>query len=798
METLANHLGPGSDTRIMLYPSPGRLKTPPPPSLPPPPPPLPPQQLPVSAATSELPFSMPQAAAPSTHIHQGRTTTASTPAALKPNQVREVLLYGVPIVALMIDGKERLCLAQISNTLLKNFSYNEIHNRRVALGITCVQCTPVQLEVLRRAGAMPVSSRRCGMITKREAERLCKSFLGDSSPPRLPDNFAFEVSHECSWGCRGSFIPARYNSSRAKCIKCSSCGLYFSPNKFIFHSHRTSESKYTQPDAANFNSWRRHLRLAGPSVPDALQHIWEDVKAMFNGGSRKRALPSSCRPSPAHLVGRRLDNGPSSGHSSAAAAAAAAAAVFGLPPPVLSSPELHGAGKRLRPSCDDGMQQANAAAIAAVSSPLSLTDGVRPYPLIPVPSKGFGASGGAGVLQKLPAPVFPGPYAFPAFGLCPKKDDNALGVPGTGGSLNLPQSLPPPGIAKTYPAFSGLFWPPHAGGIKDATVLYPSLHMFWPTRNGAAALGPMSSYSSALQLGTGGTVSVGSSSGGSAGGADTTTNGPDAPDSQFEVQGHSENRRQAEDVLTRLGPEPAGHIASPRRFAGNGSVCSSGNAYLSAFRPVVRDAGSFAKLYANRDMYGGHSPDELSDPSSSVFHSDALSEAGVSDSEQELDVGSHGPSIPRTSPAASLEAPSGRQELSDLPSSMDQIIIIIIEWARQHMAQRGLRPTMDARPALKGHRIVVKLHARIARPHPGNSLHVRSFTWPTRLPLVNGARATMQRTVCASRRSRGWIETPCAASSTRSEKRGTRSKRSSKVHLFVHEESIRSNQIIVQ
>ena len=43
------------------------------------------------------------------------------------------------IVSLMIDGKERLCLAQISNTLLKNFSYNEIHNRRVALGITCVQ-----------------------------------------------------------------------------------------------------------------------------------------------------------------------------------------------------------------------------------------------------------------------------------------------------------------------------------------------------------------------------------------------------------------------------------------------------------------------------------------------------------------------------------------------------------------------------------------------------------------------------------------------------------------------------------
>jgi hypothetical protein len=79
-------------------------------------------------------------------------------------------IRGVAIVSLITDGKERLCLAQISNDLLKDFSYNEIHNRRVgmnekrfslvflfkffllALGITCVQCTPVQLELLRRAG----------------------------------------------------------------------------------------------------------------------------------------------------------------------------------------------------------------------------------------------------------------------------------------------------------------------------------------------------------------------------------------------------------------------------------------------------------------------------------------------------------------------------------------------------------------------------------------------------------------------------------------------------------------------
>ena len=209
---------------------------------------------------------------------------------LKQNRVSTVSLEGQNIVCLMLDGSERLCLAQISNTLLKDFSYNEIHNRRVALGITCVQCTPVQLEILRRAGAMPVSSRRCGMISKREAERLVKSFLDDSAPLKLPDDFVFDVKHVCGWGGRGTFVPARYNSSRAKCIQCSFCNMYFSPNKFIFHFHRTPDATYNHPDAANFNSWRRHLTLCKDD--DHLQHLWEDVKAMFNGGTRKRTYSS--------------------------------------------------------------------------------------------------------------------------------------------------------------------------------------------------------------------------------------------------------------------------------------------------------------------------------------------------------------------------------------------------------------------------------------------------------------------------------------------------------------------------
>ncbi|XP_040894656.1 SKI family transcriptional corepressor 1 homolog-B [Toxotes jaculatrix] len=451
---------------------------------------------------------------------------------LKPNQVGETVLYGIPIVSLVIDGQERLCLAQISNTLLKNYSYNEIHNRRVALGITCVQCTPVQLEILRRAGAMPISSRRCGMITKREAERLCKSFLGAHSPPKLPENFAFDVSHECAWGSRGSFIPARYNSSRAKCIKCSYCNMYFSPNKFIFHSHRTPESKYTQPDAANFNSWRRHLKLTDKSSQTEILHAWEDVKAMFNGGSRKRTLPGGGSESSSPLKSQ-------------------------VPNRPRDSPEIP--AKIL--SCEDNR--------GGMTS-------TRSYPVIPVPSKGFG------MLQKIPPPLFPHPYGFPAFGLCQKKEDSIMGEQSKTG-------LP------------GVLWP----GSKDSA--YHSFPMFWP----AAGALPMPPYPQTQHKPTPELLcpprqtdmDISEHS-------DRSTN--TSKDSMVENDrcSSTQSARNEDDKSGDEARPLEGMTLAPRKMS-----------YVSAFRPVIKDADCIAKLYGNRGAYNGCrtgylSPDFLSESSS--------------------------------------------------------------------------------------------------------------------------------------------------------------------------------------
>ncbi|KAI4816811.1 hypothetical protein KUCAC02_009117, partial [Chaenocephalus aceratus] len=464
----------------------------------------------------------------------------------------QVILYGVPIVSLVIDHNERLCLAQISNTLLKNYSYNEIHNRRVALGITCVQCTPVQLEILRRAGAMPISSRRCGMITKREAERLCKSFLGENAPPKLPDNFSFDVTHECAWGSRGNFIPARYNSSRAKCIKCSLCNMYFSPNKFIFHSHRTPEAKYTQPDAANFNSWRRHLKLSDKIPADELIFAWEDVKAMFNGGSRKRALPSSSHCSSmgpmknlagsVHMMGSDL-----------------------------------GAQKRSRFDDDDDLDGGN----------LSPRKTSRSYPVIPVPSKGFG------MLQKFPpTSLFPSPYPFPAFGLCQqKKDDSDVSGVQKGSGLS---GLLWPGRKDTfYPPFC-MFWPPRAaGGIPVPTYLQPqpsALSSLADNPSLRQAFLDLSDHSEpGVVAGNGNSVSATMAPG-------IATARPGLFDPECTTV-TPDLRPVTSEGWLKLLDTPALQSRKP--------------SYGSAFRPVIKDAESIAKLHSN----GGTDPIRQGSPS---------------------------------------------------------------------------------------------------------------------------------------------------------------------------------------
>ena len=98
-----------------------------------------------------------------------------------------------------------------------------------------------------------------------------------------PDVHGVAVASSCQLGTtppgqNASNAPSAGFAAKSLLFEHFLCSIFFSPNKFVFHSHRLAEGgKYIQPDAANFNSWRRHIRLLG-DPPDEVVHAWEDVK----------------------------------------------------------------------------------------------------------------------------------------------------------------------------------------------------------------------------------------------------------------------------------------------------------------------------------------------------------------------------------------------------------------------------------------------------------------------------------------------------------------------------------------
>jgi len=201
-----------------------------------------------------------------------------------PCQKDETVLEGETIACFIVGGEKRLCLPQILNTVLREFSLNQINNVCDELHIFCSRCNPDQLDILKLTGILPFTAPSCGLITKTDAERLCNALLHRSpekaAEPPTPNSF--KVYHECFGKCKGLFIPEHYTSPNAKCIECMDCFGLFSPQKFVCHSHKDLENRtcHWGFDSAN---WRSYILLASDQPhTDKLQEILDQMKAKFD------------------------------------------------------------------------------------------------------------------------------------------------------------------------------------------------------------------------------------------------------------------------------------------------------------------------------------------------------------------------------------------------------------------------------------------------------------------------------------------------------------------------------------
>ncbi|KAL1497922.1 hypothetical protein ABEB36_008803 [Hypothenemus hampei] len=164
----------------------------------------------------------------------------------------ETILEGEAISCFVVGGEKRLCLPQVLNSVLRDFSLQEINRECDELQIYCSRCTPEQLNILKTQGILPSSAGSCGLITKTDAERLCSALLfsGSKNVPFCPRKGAtsFPVYHECFGEARGRCYPDLFISKQAKCIECLDCQCGFSPQQFVCHVHRFERSY--QPNVA--------------------------------------------------------------------------------------------------------------------------------------------------------------------------------------------------------------------------------------------------------------------------------------------------------------------------------------------------------------------------------------------------------------------------------------------------------------------------------------------------------------------------------------------------------------------
>ncbi|XP_022238635.1 ski oncogene-like isoform X2 [Limulus polyphemus] len=204
----------------------------------------------------------------------------------------ETSLKEETISCFSIGGEKRLCLPQILNTVLKDFSLQQINSVCDELHIFCSRCTPEQLEVLKVTGVLPLSAPSCGLITKSDAERLCATLLYTVLPNseiRGKHLLKFRVAHRCFGKCIGVLVPDLYTTPYAKCIECTECYGAMNPEVFVCHAHHSKENR-TCHWGFDSSNWRAYVMLSNDEEEkEKLQQHLEDVKARFERTqSRKR------------------------------------------------------------------------------------------------------------------------------------------------------------------------------------------------------------------------------------------------------------------------------------------------------------------------------------------------------------------------------------------------------------------------------------------------------------------------------------------------------------------------------
>jgi len=207
----------------------------------------------------------------------------------------ETLLDGEPIACFTVGGEKRLCLPQILNSVLRDFSLTQINAICSDLQIFCSRCTADQLDELKAAAVLPTSAMSCGLITNTDAQRLTQTLLQThpEAQARLPSTpkpkTQVAVYHCCFGKCKGVLWEDLYLGPGVPCVECEECHGMFSPERFVSHAHQNLE-KRTCHWGFEADNWRTYLLLfkEQPMPMEKAEAILKLFKNKFDPSNHKR------------------------------------------------------------------------------------------------------------------------------------------------------------------------------------------------------------------------------------------------------------------------------------------------------------------------------------------------------------------------------------------------------------------------------------------------------------------------------------------------------------------------------
>ncbi|KAG8445191.1 hypothetical protein GDO86_010098 [Hymenochirus boettgeri] len=241
---------------------------------------------------------------PSPQIHPGPLLIPSD----SSTELTQTELEGESISCFMVGGEKRLCLPQVLNSVLRDFSLQQINIVCDEMYIYCSRCTSDQLHILKVLGILPFNAPSCGLITLTDAQRLCNALLRPQTFPQngslLPaknslaqlkeTGSAFEVEHDCLGKCQGLFAPQLYSQPDAPCIQCLECYGMFSTQTFVMHSHRSPDKRtcHWGFDSAKWHCYV-HLSSKYTDTPEGkkMMVILKEMKDKFSKKNQAKRIP---------------------------------------------------------------------------------------------------------------------------------------------------------------------------------------------------------------------------------------------------------------------------------------------------------------------------------------------------------------------------------------------------------------------------------------------------------------------------------------------------------------------------